>query len=140
MKLGEIVERLNLEVLVAGEDDREVRWAYASDLLSDAMASAEPHDLWLTIQRHMNIVAVGKLKDLSGIVLAKGIRPSDEVIAKAEEEGVAMFVSADALFLLCGRLYNVLKRRDSWLSGSRLIFICTLPFLLVGASICLLVL
>jgi len=109
MELGEIVNRLGLKVLVAGDDDREVKWAYASDLLSDAMSSAEPNDLWITIQRHMNIVAVAKLKELSGIILAKGIRPSDEVIARAEEEGVAMFISEDALFALCGKLYDIFR-------------------------------
>ncbi len=111
MQLKEIVEELGLEVLAPGWDAREVRWAYASDLLSDVMAGAEAGDLWLTIQRHMNIVAVAKLRDLAGIVLAKGIRPAQEVVNKAREEGVALLVSEKPLFELCGELYDLLKGR-----------------------------
>jgi hypothetical protein len=111
MRLREVVERLNLDILALGDQEREVRWAYTSDLLSDVMAGAQPGDLWLTIQRHMNIVAVAKLRDLAGIVLAKGHRPAQEVVDKAKEEGIALMVSEDPLFELCGEMYQILKGR-----------------------------
>ena len=72
MRLKDIIEGLGLKVLAQGNVDREVNWAYTSDFLSDVMAGAQPGDLWLTIQKHMNIVAVAKLKYLAGVVLAKG--------------------------------------------------------------------
>ncbi len=111
MRLKEVVERLGLEVLAQGDPDKEVNWAYTSDLLSDVMAGAQPGDLWLTIQRHMNIVAVAKLRDLAGVVLAKGIKPAQEVVGKAQEEGVALMVSDRPLFELCGELYQLLRGR-----------------------------
>ncbi len=109
MRLKDIIEGLGLKVLAQGDVDREVNWAYTSDLLSDVMAGAQPGDLWLTIQKHMNIVAVAKLKDLTGIVLAKGIQPSEEVVAKAEKEGIPLLISEYPLFEVCGRLYELLK-------------------------------
>lgn len=112
MRLKDIIEGLGLKVLAQGDVDREVNWAYTSDLLSDVMAGAQPGDLWLTIQKHMNIVAVAKLKDLAGVVLAKGVQPSQEVVAKAEEEGIALLLSEEPLFELCGKLYEVLRRKD----------------------------
>jgi len=89
----------------------EVKWAYTSDLLSDVMASAQQGDLWLTIQRHLDIVAVAKLKDLAGVVLAKGISPPLEVASKAEEEGIPLLARLP-LFELSGRLYGLLKGED----------------------------
>jgi len=111
MQLKEVVEKLGLEVLAPGWEAREVKWAYTSDLLSDVMAGAQAGDLWLTIQRHMNIVAVAKLRDLAGIVLAKGIQPAQEVVDKALEEGIALMVSDKPLFDLCGELFDLLKGR-----------------------------
>ncbi len=111
MRLKEVVERLGLKVMAPGNQERHVKWAYTSDLLSDVMAGAQPGDLWLTIQRHMNIVAVAKLRDLAGVVLAKGIEPAQEVVDKAKEEGVALMVSDKPLFELCGELFNVLRGR-----------------------------
>ena len=111
MRLSDVVERLGLEVLARGSPEREVNWAYTSDLLSDVMAGAQPGDMWLTIQRHMNIVAVAKLRDLTGIVLAKGIKPAQEVVDKAREEGIALMVSDKPLFELCGELYQLLRGR-----------------------------
>jgi len=114
MKLEGIIRGLDLELVSKAVDIKsiEVRWAYASDLLSDVMAGAQAGDLWLTIQRHLNIVAVAKLKDLAGIVLAKGIVPSSEVVAKAEDEGIPILVSALPLFELSGKLYEFLRRED----------------------------
>lgn len=114
MLLREIIERTDLELVTREVEilEREVKWAYTSDLLSDVMASAQAGDLWLTIQRHLNIVAVAKLKDLAGIVLAKGITPSPEVVAKAEDKGIPLLISRYPLFELCGRLYELLKGEE----------------------------
>jgi serine kinase of HPr protein (carbohydrate metabolism regulator) len=114
MLLKSVIDKLDLELVTRGVDvhDREVRWAYTSDLLSDVMAGATAGDLWLTIQRHLNIVAVAKLNDLGGIVLAKGIVPSPEVLDKAEKEGIPILVSKLPLFELSGVLYELLRGED----------------------------
>ncbi len=114
MLLKELMDRVGLELVTTGVDIQgmEVKWAYTSDLLSDVMASAREGDLWLTIQRHLNIVAVAKLKDLAGVVLAKGISPSPEVASKAEEEGIPLFISQFPLFELSGKLYELLGGED----------------------------
>lgn len=114
MLLRSIIDKLDLELVTRGMDvkDREVRWAYTSDLLSDVMAGANAGDLWLTIQRHLNIVAVAKLNDLGGVVIAKGIVPPPEVLDKAEEEGIPILVSKLPLFELSGVLYELLRGED----------------------------
>ena len=48
---------------------RTVEGGYVSDLLSDVMAHAAEGDVWITLQRHPNIVAIAHLKALAGIVL-----------------------------------------------------------------------
>ncbi|MDI6850520.1 MAG: serine kinase [bacterium] len=112
MKLSEVVKALNLKVFnseVNGWEMREVSWGYASDLLSDVIAGLSKDELWVTIQRHLNVIAVAKLKDAAGIVIAKGIVPDDTTLKKATEEGVILLSTELNTFEFCGKLYNLLR-------------------------------
>jgi hypothetical protein len=108
MRLREIVEALGLEVRSGGHLlDKEVKGGYASDLLSDVMAHAKAGDLWITLQVHLNIVAVATLNDLAGIVLVNGREPEEVTLRKAAEEGVVLMVSPLSTFEVVGRLYEL---------------------------------
>lgn len=108
MKLREIAEKLGLEFLVAADPEAEVRGGYVSDLLSDVLAHAEAGDLWITHQRHLNVVAVGKLRAVAGVVFARGLRPGPEALRRAEEEGVNLLVSPADAFETAGKLHRLL--------------------------------
>ena len=107
MNLGDVVKEFGLEVKTgAGHLDRVVAAGYASDLLSDVLAHADEGTLWVTLHIHQNIVAVASHKDLAGIILVQGRQPEQDTIAKAEEEGIPILVSALSAFELVGRLYK----------------------------------
>ncbi|MBC7317864.1 serine kinase [Candidatus Bipolaricaulota bacterium] len=108
MTLAQVAEELRLEFLVRADPEAEVRGGYVSDLLSDVLAHAEPGELWLTHQRHLNVVAVAKLRKLSGVVFVRDLRPGPEVIQKANEEGVNLLVSAENAFHTAGKLHRLL--------------------------------
>ena len=106
MTVAEIVNRLDGR-LVAGHRraDASIRGGYASDLLSDVMANAHEGDLWVTLQRHANIVAVASVRELAGIVLVSGRDPEEAAVARAEEEGVPIVVTPLSTFEVIGRLH-----------------------------------
>jgi len=108
MKLADLTHGLNLEVR-SGHDrlDREVTGGYASDLLSDVIARAAEGDLWITLQTHVNVVAVASMKGLCGVVLVNGREPAEETIEKAQSEGIPILVSKLPAFELAGRLYRL---------------------------------
>ncbi len=109
MTLAEVRDELGLDVL-AGTDhlDHEVAGGYTCDLISDVLANAEAGQLWITIQGHINVVAVGKLRELAGIVVVGGKKPAEDAVAKAEEEGVPILTSEMSAYELSGRLYGLL--------------------------------
>lgn len=109
MKLARVVAELGLEALATGDLTREVGGGYCSDLLSDVLAHARPGDLWITHQRHLNVVAVAKLRDLAGVVFARGNRPAPDVVARAATEGVNLFLSPEPAFEVAGRLHRLLR-------------------------------
>lgn len=108
MKLADLVDRMDLEVRSARQGlGDEVTGGYMSDLLSDVLANSSDGNLWITLQRHQNIVAVASMKQLVGIVLVGGREPEEETVEKAEAENLPILVSELPAFELAGRLYTL---------------------------------
>lgn len=108
MKLADLVDRMDLEVRSARQGlGNEVTGGYMSDLLSDVLANSSDGNLWITLQRHQNIVAVASMKQLVGIVLVGGREPEEETVEKAEAANLPILVSELPAFELAGRLYNL---------------------------------
>lgn len=110
MKLKDIIDKLNLK-LICGEDqlDNDITGGYCSDLLSDVMGNAQEGNVWITIQVHKNIIAVASLKELSAIMLVKGLMPTEETIATAREQGIPIVQTSDTAFNVAGKLYNLIR-------------------------------
>lgn len=108
MKLHELAKSLSLEVKTPSLDlNREVTGGYASDLLSDVIGNAREGSVWITLQVHLNIIAVASLKGLSGIILVNNRMPDEDTIKKASDENIPVLVSALPAFELVGRLYTL---------------------------------
>ena len=111
--MADLVRAIGLEVRSAhGNLDREISGAYASDLLSDVIANSSEGHLWITLQTHVNIVAVASMKGLSGIVLVNGREPAGETLEKAEAEGIPLMVSRLSTFEISGRLFGLGLRAE----------------------------
>ena len=104
--LKDLVEKLNLKV-VSGEIDRNVNGGYSSDLLSDVIANAQKDDLWITLQIHINIVAVANLQELAGIILVNGRQPEEATLKKAKQEKIPILLTDLPTFEIVGKLYEL---------------------------------
>jgi hypothetical protein len=110
MKLRGRAEALSHEELTppgGANADAEIVQGYASDLLSDVLAHAPAGGLLVTLQVHLNVIAVASHADLRAVVFASGRRPEDEIVARAAEEGITLYVTADDTFQVAGRLYEL---------------------------------
>jgi len=113
MKLKEIIEKLQLKVLAGQENlEAEVTGGYTSDLLSDVIANSKQGNLWITLQIHQNIIAVSKLKDLSGIIIVNNRAPDEDTLGKAKEENVPLLGSEEIAFEVSGKLYELIGSID----------------------------
>ncbi len=106
MKLSELKEKLDLEVVFFPQNS-EVYYGYCGDLLSIVMRSLNKDSVWLTVQSHMNIIAVASLAGAKAIVLCEGLNFPDETVEKAKEEGIALFKSQQTSFVLAGKMYEL---------------------------------
>ncbi len=106
MTLHELVRALDLmELTPMVDEDPVVTEAYASDLLSDVLANAPAGGVLLTLQVHLNVIAVAGHADMAAVIFTSGRKPEDEVVDRAVQEGVALLSSAEDTFNLAGRLY-----------------------------------
>ncbi len=116
MKLQDIAERLDLRCLtleLAQELQSEVTCGHASDLLSDVLANASAGGVVVTLQAHMNTIAVAVNASLRAVVLSSGRTPDPDVLAKAVEEGIVIYVSEEPTFDVVGKLYALGLRGTS---------------------------
>lgn len=108
MKLADLVETLGLEVKSARASlGGEVTGGYAGDLLSDVIANGKEGNVWVTLQIHVNVVAVASMKGLAGVILVNGREPEEDTVEKAETEAIPLMVSQLPAFELVGRLYRL---------------------------------
>jgi hypothetical protein len=103
--LKEIIEKLKLETVSSSHPaDQPVVGGYAADLLSCAMKGAKKDYIWVTLQSHLNVVAVASLLSLAGVIITEGNRPDEETITRAEKEGITLMVTPKTTFTVVGQL------------------------------------
>ncbi len=105
MTVKQLVEEMDLEIL-AGEQNIEnvIKGGYTGDLLSFVMSHAKEGDLWITIQGHINSIAVATLLGMSAIVLTEGSALTEDACKKANDEGIPVLSTKISSFDLISAL------------------------------------
>ncbi len=94
MQIDEVVEKLGWTALVGADNLKaDVTGGYVADLLSCVIAGAKPGDLWVTLQTHVNIVAVAALKEV-----AENAVVPEATLEKAKQQGVVMLSSPQPVY------------------------------------------
>jgi hypothetical protein len=94
-------DRMKVETLLQSEEftlvnknieedklEQEIQSGYAGDLLSWVMANAGDNCAWITIQTHVNIIAIASLLEMSCIIIAENAKIEADTLKKATDEGV----------------------------------------------------
>lgn len=112
LTLKEYLEAIGAETLTPDIDISQITITngYVSDMLSDVMGTAKEGQVWITIMRHMNTVAVASMTSLACVLFAKGMKPDAAVISRANQEEVCLAVSDKQTFDLAGILYRMLGK------------------------------
>jgi len=110
MKITDIITGLNLKVISGNNGlSNEITGGYVSDLLSDVIGNAKEGQIWITLQTHQNIIAVGSLKDISAIIIVRGLVPEADTIEKSNIENIPLLSTEMDTFNIAGRLFELLR-------------------------------
>lgn len=110
MNLKNIIETLGLIILTEPKTDLDQFTpigGYTSDLLSCVMAGANPQNIWVTLQAHINIVAVASLKEVAAVIITENAQPEADTIKKANDEGVLLLSTPKTSFEVVGKLWEL---------------------------------
>jgi hypothetical protein len=110
MKLIDLASKLdliNLTPEIQIDDSLDVSAGHASDLLSDVLANAPSGSVLVTIQVHMNVIAVALHAGVAAVIFSSGMIPDEAVKEKATGKKLPLFSSQESTFDIVGQLYAV---------------------------------
>jgi hypothetical protein len=109
MNLQQIIDHLELKPLTQTQDFSQVepKSGYTADLLSCVMAGAKAHCIWVTLQAHVNIIAVAALLDMSAIIITEGAQPDQATITKANAQSIPVLSTPRSTFDIVGELWSL---------------------------------
>ncbi len=108
MTIEAVCQNLGYKLLTAGGSE-PISGGYTSDLLSDVIANCPENGIWITVQRHLNVIAVAQLKGVVAIVFPNGVTPDAALVERAGGEGIALVSSPDNPFVTSGKIYALIE-------------------------------
>ena len=94
MNIQELVSKTHWQLDTPQLDQtKEVTGAYCGDLLSWVMGRGNAGDAWITVQVHVNVLAVAVLREFSCVVIADNAAVTNEFIQRAADEGLVILES-----------------------------------------------
>lgn len=107
MTLQQMMDMAGMKLLTPDANlSRTIRTGYSCDLLSWVLAHGQAGMAWITVQTHLNVVAVATLMDMACVIVPEGITLEQATLDKATEEGIAVFSSELTAYAICGLLYS----------------------------------
>ena len=107
MKISDIIPLIGaVNETPDADTDKEILCGYTCDLLSWVMAHGQEGMAWVTVQTHMNVIAVAVLSDMACVILPEDIQMEKESLAKAADEGMCVLRSPLSGYEICGRLHS----------------------------------
>ena len=107
MKVTQLAELLGAKVVCPA--DREIACGYSCDLLSWVMAHGKQDMAWVTVQAHLNVIAVAVLADVACVILCEGIHFDEACIARANQQEVCVLETEESAFSVALKLGKELK-------------------------------
>ena len=106
MTFEEIKNRVQGTVIV-DNPSAEINTAYTSDLLSDVMGHCGDESVLITIQNHLNAIAVCTLAGIEAIVLCHNRPAPDDMAEAARREGIGIMTTAMSQFEVSVKLADL---------------------------------
>lgn len=101
MKVCDLISKIEGTLLTREGGGNEIKCGCVCDLLSWVMAKGEEGCAWVTVQTHMNVIAVASLHDMACVICPEGMKPDSTTLAKADEEGIAVISSPMTAYRIC---------------------------------------
>lgn len=113
MIIEDIVKELNLKIIAGKEGlKKEITGVYIGDLLSFVMSHAKKGNAWITIQTHVNVIAVATLLELSCIIVPEDTEIDEDTIKHANDECIPVLLSSKSAYEISIIISDIIRAKD----------------------------
>ena len=114
MIIEEIADIVKADVLTNyHKGNTELKYGFASDLMSDVLAYACSDSLLITGLNNPQVIRTAEMLDITAVLFVRGKRPGKEVIELAKENCLTVLATEYTMFKTCGLLViNGMKGLD----------------------------
>lgn len=107
MTIAEVSKILDCQLICGAEQlEDEVLTACGSDMMSDVLAYVKDQSILLTGLVNPQVIRTADMMDMECIVFVRGKVPSADMVALAEQRGIALMVTQHRMFPACGLLWE----------------------------------
>lgn len=107
MKVSDIVEITKGRVVCGGEKlNKELTYAFSSDLLSDVLTISKTGVLLITGVANLQTIRTAEMAEVGCILLVRNKKATREMIELASDLGLAIIESPFSMFSSSGLLYQ----------------------------------
>ena len=106
MRLRDVLTVACAQTLTPNPDlDREIKWGFASDLMSDVLRFDVTQGLLITGLTNPQIIRTAEMADVAAVLIVRGKAPLPETVQLARQAGVPILSTDLIMFEACGQLY-----------------------------------
>lgn len=106
MNIHRVAELVEGRMVTGNDQDRQVSFAFASDLMSDVLTLMEDDVMLITGLATVQAVRTAVMSDINTILLVRGKKATEEMVEIARTNEIALIESAYSMFRSSGVLYG----------------------------------
>jgi hypothetical protein len=107
MKLNKVVDFLGAKVVNGENDlDREIEFAFSSDLMSDVLTLKSDNLLLVTGLANVQTIRTAEISDINNIIFVRNKKVTQEMIGLAAENQMVLIECEYSMFKTSGLLYK----------------------------------
>lgn len=107
MNINDLLKLVDGRLITSqGNLKRQIKGAFAADLMSDVLASIQPDAVLLTGLCNPQVVRTAHMADVAAIILVRGKRAPQETIELSQAEEIPIISSPYGMYDACGRLVS----------------------------------
>ena len=111
MKASELAQKCGFEIICKSDEDREVKGAYACDLLSWVIGRAPENAAFITVMSNVNVIAVAVMAEASCVVLTEGVNLEKTALDKALQNDIMVLKSMKDTYSTCVDIYKACEQK-----------------------------
>jgi len=107
MKLKDVAEMLNGKVVSGNEHlEKEVEYAFSSDLMSDVLTIQKDNLILLTGLANVQALRTAEMSDISCIVFVRNKKVNADMLKLGKESGIVLIECPSSMFRASGVLFS----------------------------------